>query len=106
MGDDNQPAQHLMSAAASRPALVPYLNVEMTVTIQVIGIGAMVSLLTNFFYGLIFTAVVLLFCRILTMIDDQAFRILGLWIRTRIIHFNFNRSFWKSSSYTSNKSRF
>ena len=104
MDDDDQPVTNLMSAAAGRPALVPYLNVEMIIALQVCGAGAMIAQIANIFYGAIFAIVVLLFCRIMTMIDDQAFRILGIQIRMHLMQMNWQ--FWKPITYTSNKPRF
>ena len=103
---DDEPVHHLMSAAASQPALIPYLNVETNVAIWVGMAGTMTAQFTNIIYGLILTFVAVLFCRTLTKMDDQAFRIYGLQIQHWIAHFNWSWAFWKPSSYTSNKSRF
>ncbi len=103
---EDEPVIHLMSSAASRPALIPYLNVELTVAVYVGCVGAMLSLMADLGYGVIFTIVAFLFCRTVTAMDDQAFRIIGLVIKTQIVHFNWNWAFWKASCYTSEKTRF
>ncbi len=93
-----------LSKAATKAALIPRLNIEITTVYAVVGVCVFLSM----FNGLaILLAIPLLAgCRLITMNDDQAFRMLWLFIKCRVLNPDFNGKFWKSSSYTNNKTRF
>ena len=94
----------ILSKAATKAALIPRLNIELNTVYAVV----VISMLLCLFNGLAILLVIPLLagCRLITANDDQAFRMLWLFINRRVLNPDLNGWFWKSSSYTNHKTRF
>ena len=80
----------------TRPAMV--MGVPLVPLAVVSGAVILVSVWTTIFVVFLLPVVVLVM-RQVTKHDDQMFRLLGLKILFRLVHYNHNRRFWKASAY-------
>lgn len=81
----------------TRPPML--FGVPVVPCILVCGTLILLTMWTSVFVGLAIPAAVAIM-RLTVREDDQKFRLLGLKLRFRIIHFNRTGRFWKASTYS------
>jgi type IV secretion system protein VirB3 len=81
----------------TRPAM--YLGVPLVPLVVVTVIVILISVWTTLFVALTLIPIVIVM-RQIAKSDDQQFRLLGLKLLFRGVHYNHNAKFWRASTYS------
>ena len=94
--DNNDPRDPLFKGC-TRPAMLLGVPIVPLASVGIIII--LISVWTTIFFATILIPVIPIM-RQIARSDDQQFRLLGLKLLFRGIHYNHNRTFWKASVYS------
>lgn len=81
----------------TRPAM--YLGVPLVPLVVVTVVVILISVWTTLFVALTLIPIVIVM-RQIAKADDQQFRLLGLRLLFRGVHYNHNAKFWRASTYS------
>ena len=82
----------------TRPAMV--MGVPLVPLLVAVSVVVMLSVWTTILVAIVVMPPVFLVMRFIAKDDDQAFRLLGLRLRFRVVSPNRNARFWRASTYS------
>ncbi|MCV0921291.1 VirB3 family type IV secretion system protein [Escherichia coli] len=94
---DMQDPRDPLFKGCTRPAMV--FGVPLVPLAVVAGVIVLLSVWTTIWLSLSLFPIVLVM-RLIAKSDDQQFRLLGLKMMFRLVNYNHNGRFWKSSTYS------